>query len=143
MNKKMYRDKVPSSIITPACRVRASRTAQDTVNREDTQDHPRSSRSTSERPHNPNHPHHPHHPHRKKGQRTLKPISTNQKPGKLWVSTRTTRVLTSGNQSPRTLTSPGTSSTATRWSPQYPQGYHRICPEQAPPTQHTGKKTKC
>ena len=90
----------------------------------------------------------------RKGQRTLKPIPTNQKPDKRWVSTRnlSARLLTSGNQSPRTLTFPPP---PPPWPgqavqplpghpnayPKCPQGYHRICPVQAPPNQHTGKKT--
>ena len=86
-------------------------------------------------------------PHRKR-KRTLKPIPTSQKPGKQWVNTRNlfAILLTGGNQYPRTQTSPAQPPQSQPGHPsahpECPQRYHHICSEQAPPTQHTGKKTR-
>ena len=107
--------------------------------------HPRSS------PESPGQPWNSHTTHTEKRKRTIKPIPTSQKPDKQWVNTRnlSARLLTGGNQSPHTQTPPAQAvqpslkpTRPPKCSPRMPQRYHRICPVQEPPTQHTGKKTR-
>ena len=103
-------------------------------------------------PESPGQPRNSHTTLTEKRKRTLKPIPISQKPDKQWMNTRnlSARLLTGGNQSPRTQTPPSQAVQPPpnqpghpSAHPECPQRYHRICPVQAPPTQqHIGKKTR-
>ena len=102
-------------------------------------------------PESPGQPRNSHTTRTKKCKHTLKPIPTSQKPDKQWVSTRLIC------QTPyRWKPIPTHTNTPQHKQCSYPQNqpghpsahpkclqkYHRICPVQAPPTKHTGKKTR-
>ena len=132
MNKKKYRDEVPPFISVPASM--------------QSQSLPHSTRHSEPR-RQPTYPKRalasygqPHHPQRK-AQTHAETNLTSQKPDRQWVNTRnlSARLLTGGNQSPRTQTPPA-EEVRPPPKPTRPQWYHRICPVQAPPNPAHGQK---